>query len=112
MVTDEGTEEREPDLVCAACEHPVTREDSAIEIADRHRHTCVNPSGIVFRVRCFRDAPGCVGQGEITDFYSWFAGYGWQIALCARCAAHLGWLFSGREPSFAGLIADRIAKRA
>ena len=27
-----------------------------------------------------------------TDF-SWFPGYGWQIAVCSKCSSHIGWKF-------------------
>lgn len=108
----EAPSEDERALVCSGCRHVVTHESRALKVADRHRHTCVNPAGIVFRVRCFSTAPGCVGHGEVSTYFSWFAGYAWQIALCERCTMHLGWSFSGATPPFWGLIADRILREA
>lgn len=100
-------------IVCGGCEHPVTSRDLAVEIAGQHRHTRINPANVIYRVRCFSRAEGCLGHGEVTERFSWFAGYAWQIALCERCAMHLGWLFTSAEgPAFAGLIADRIIERA
>jgi hypothetical protein len=109
-----GVHTREHDdrvVVCTGCSHVVTSSAARTEIAGRHEHTCVNPHGFVYRIGCYQSAPGLVGQGEVTDFHSWFAGYAWQIALCSRCSAHLGWAFSGSEPRFFGLIADRIEER-
>lgn len=98
-------------IVCAACGHAITDKDAACMQAGRHRHTCVNPAGIVYRIRCFRRAPGVSGVGEWTDYYSWFAGYAWQVAQCAGCGAHLGWGFRGEGSPFHGLIAERIVER-
>ena len=60
---------------CAACKHEISDSEARIAVSGRHDHTCVNPSGLMFRVRCFAYAPGCVGEGEWSDFYSWFKGF-------------------------------------
>jgi len=102
-------------ILCAACGHEITSADARLTKAGRHQHTCVNPSGYVYRILCFRRAPGCVGTGSWSSFYSWFQGYAWQIACCGSCSMHLGWAFDpdaapeDAEP-FWGLIADRIAE--
>jgi len=98
-------------VVCGGCGHVVSSTAARTEIAGRHEHTCVNPHGFVYHIGCYRSAPGLSGHGEVSDFYSWFAGYAWQIALCQRCSAHLGWSFTGTDPAFHGLIADRIEER-
>ena len=93
-------------LVCVACEHAVTDDAHRIDMAGAHEHTFVNPAGFAFRIGCFADAPGCA-QGspprEETAF-SWFPGWAWQVALCARCAAHLGWSYRNAGGRFWGLI--------
>lgn len=40
--------------------------------------------------------------------FSWFPGYAWQIAVCAKCSSHIGWKFLAftknlRPKSFFGL---------
>ena len=100
-------------IVCAACGHEVTDESARIEMAGRHQHTCVNPAGYVYRIGCFRVAPGCVGTGSWSGEYSWFAGYVWQVACCGSCSIHLGWAFEPEQVDqgderFFGLIADRL----
>ncbi len=97
-------------VVCARCEARIADAAAKIEIAGRHVHTCVNPAGIVYRVACYRDAPGCACQGAPSTYFSWFAGYAWQVAVCARCGVHLGWAFVGQS-AFVGLIAERIVER-
>jgi hypothetical protein len=103
--------------VCAACAHPVTTESARIERAGRHVHTCVNPARYVYRIGCFRRAPGCVGVGRWSGEHSWFVGYQWQVACCGACSMHLGWAFepeaagSAAEP-FWGLIVDRLREQA
>ena len=107
-----GEENPKSKIVCGGCGHVVSTSEQCVEIDGRHQHTCVNPAGFVFHIRCFGFAPGCVGEGDWTDFYSWFAGYLWQISLCGHCAMHLGWAFRGEgKPDFHGLIIDRIEER-
>ncbi len=97
-------------LVCARCGAPITDEREGIVVSGRHAHHFVNPSGVAFHVRCFRDAPGCGCVGEASSFFSWFSGYAWRLAICASCHAHLGWRFEG-DSTFFGLVADRLAER-
>ena len=102
-------------LVCAACGHPTTDEAARIEMAGCHAHTCVNPGGYVYRIGCFRHAPGVVGAGGWSGDYSWFGGYLWQVVCCGACSMHLGWAFepearsAGTADRFFGLILDRLA---
>jgi hypothetical protein len=98
-------------IVCASCGMRITDAETRIEISGRHQHTCVNPAGYVYRIGCFARAAGCIGQGEWSDYHSWFKGYYWQIACCGRCSIHLGWGFTGEGPDFHGLIVDRIEER-
>ena len=37
-------------------------------------------------------------HGLPTTDWSWFEGYSWQIAVCARCYAHLGWRYVWAGP--------------
>ena len=68
----------------------------------------VNPQGVEYEIVAFRDAPGCARFGEPISYWTWFAGYSWQAALCGRCGQHVGWSFLGPSPFF-GLILERIA---
>lgn len=112
VVERDASDER---IVCAACGHAITTADTSVTKAGRHQHTCINPAGYVYRIRCFRRAPGCVTTGSWSTYYSWFQGYAWQIACCGSCSMHLGWAF---EPDgspedgapFWGLIADRVTE--
>jgi len=82
-----------------------------MEVNGAHEHELMNPAGIRFVIACFRDAPGCVGEGPSSMVWSWFPGRAWRVALCKACGVHLGWSFEaeGSAPFF-GLIADRIAR--
>lgn len=97
----------EPLIRCRACRHAVTRSAERIAKGSAHRHTFANPSGIVFEIGCFRDAPGCEAVGAPSTEFTWFAGYAWQIGVCAACRIHLGWRFSAADRFF-GLILDRL----
>ena len=78
--------------------------------AGRHRHTCVNPAGYVYRIECFRDAPGCIGVGQFSPEWSWFADHLWQVVCCTNCSVHLGWAFQSDDGIFYGLIASRLGE--
>jgi hypothetical protein len=97
-------------LVCVRCEHVITTSESAIEIGGLHEYTQVNPGGYVWNFRCFAAAPGCVCRGAPSAEFSWFPGYAWQVEHCARCDLHLGWRFGGQEPTFHGLITERLVE--
>ena len=95
-------------LLCFLCGHPVTSLRERCEVDGAHEHKVANPYGIVFRIACFRAAPGCSPYGEESGDFSWFAGYTWQIAVCRGCSVHLGWSFRQGEHVFFGLIRDRL----
>jgi len=105
---EEELREEQPAILCRNCGHAITSGAQQIEIAGSHRHTFFNPVGIVYELGCFARAPGCSLAGEASDEFSWFPGYVWQIALCARCTTHLGWQFQGSGRSFYGLILSRL----
>ena len=94
-------------LICAECREFVTDRRLAMEVEGGHRHRCTNPAGVTFEIGCFAEAPGAVALGTPTLEHTWFEGCAWSFALCARCGAHLGWYFSGRDDFF-GLILSRL----
>jgi hypothetical protein len=91
-------------LLCRACGQVVTTTSARVEVAGAHEHTKRNPAGFVFRIGCFRAAPGCLSWGDACADHTWFAGYAWQLALCRRCGSHLGWAFEGEGAPFHGLV--------
>lgn len=72
-------------------------------------HTFSNPDGFVFHIGCFRNAHGCTAVGIPTLEHTWFSGYSWRIAVCARCQTHLGWWYRAPADQFYGLIVDRLS---
>jgi len=105
----ETDEQEKRSLRCGSCGHEVTSLNERIAIQGKHEHRFVNPGGYVFRIGCFRRAPGCIASGEPTAHFTWFSGYLWSFAVCGSCLAHLGWAYeSGSDDSFFGLILDRL----
>jgi hypothetical protein len=94
-------------LVCRFCGHAITSSRERIEVAGSHTHTRLNPANVVFHFGCFRHAPGAAVSGAPSAEHTWFEGLRWRYAHCGRCAAHLGWEFSGAE-AFYGLVLDRL----
>lgn len=97
---------------CAHCGQPVSSADQRIDQGGAHEHRFENPAGIVFRIGCFRRAPGCRPAGEATLAWTWFPGHPWALALCRNCATHLGWSYGpgGAGDAFYGLILDRLSE--
>ena len=94
-------------LLCRRCGNPITTPAQRITVAGAHQHRFHNPAGQAFHIGCFRDADGCTRSDASWRQYSWFPGYRWSIALCARCDNHLGWYFHGQQ-GFFGLILDQL----
>lgn len=95
-------------LVCVVCGHHITDDDHRIEMSGAHEHTFVNPGGFVHHIGCFNAAPGCIHLGPTESAFSWFPGWSWQIAACARCRAHVGWIYRNAGEQFHGLIVSAI----
>ena len=106
----DDVEDQEPErlILCAACRATLTRHGAAIEKDGAHEHTFVNPALNVFKIRCFARAPGVLGAGEPSDYWSWFEGYTWRAALCRQCLTHVGWCFTKPDERFFGLIAEQL----
>jgi hypothetical protein len=91
-------------LRCAACDHRITDDAYRIEMAGAHEHTFVNPGGFVHHLGCFHPAPGCAYVGATEHAFSWFPGWTWQLAVCASCRAHVGWIYRNAGEQFHGLV--------
>ncbi len=103
---------RERRLYCIACRQLVTHLDERISVNGTAEHTVRNPYGIEFHIGCFKSAYGCQAHGSPTRAHTWFPGYAWRLALCARCGLHLGWLYHGDTDGFHGLILNRLTTGA
>jgi hypothetical protein len=110
--TDVRGEEWEKDIeyFCVCCGALVTHGRWEMSLNGGHEHVFFNPAGLVFRILCFREAPGAASQGPASGVFSWFRGYLWRLAVCRACDAHLGWRYEGgAEPRiFFGLIKDAL----
>jgi len=100
-----GTTTPDDDVLrCAVCGHAITSAAYRVERSGSHEHTFVNPGGFVHHIGCFAAASGCTYTGDPSTAFSWFPGWSWQIAICARCKSHLGWIFRCAGEQFHGLI--------
>jgi len=97
-------------LACAGCLQAITTAAARTAVGGAHEHTFANPAGFQFRIGCFAHASGCQADGEPSTYWSWFAGYAWQVERCSACGEHLGWLFRGEGHSFHGLVLDRLVE--
>ncbi|NYZ11123.1 hypothetical protein HL658_01060 [Azospirillum sp. RWY-5-1] len=102
--------ERERVYRCARCRVLVTRGRWEMAMDGAHERSVFNPAGLVFRIACFREAPGVAEFGASSTEFTWFRGYAWTIGLCRSCGVHLGWRYEGSlEPAvFYGLVRARL----
>lgn len=105
---DDTGADAEKALVCRQCRSVITSRRHAVAVDGNHLHTFFNPAGIIYEIRCFKQAGGCTVYGHPTDEFTWFSGYVWRYALCASCLIHLGWLFESGEKIFYGLINNKL----
>lgn len=117
IVTPEEKEESDSEkekemLYCVSCLKLITSGDQRIRVDGSHEHTCKNPSGMSFRIGCFKDAPGAVIEGLPTIDFTWFKGFHWSMTYCGGCFNHVGWQFlrSG-ESGFLGLVLNRLTSK-
>ena len=87
--------EEEEKLYCAACGTWITSGPWRISVQGDHEHTFFNPAGQIFRVGCFKEAPGARAVGLASTEFTWFKRHSWQTAFCGACGEHLGWRFAG-----------------
>lgn len=98
-------------ILCRQCLNMITSPDEGIWMNGSYRHTFANPVGVVYEIGCFNSAPGCRAVGPVTDEFTWFSGYLWRVAICAKCLTHLGWHFiTSAGHGFHGLILDRLVE--
>jgi hypothetical protein len=95
-------------LRCVACDHRISERAFRTEMNGAHEHSFVNPGGFLHHIGCFVAAPGCVHVGPTEQAFTWFPGWTWQVAICARCRAHVGWIFRCGGEQFHGLILAAI----
>ena len=107
---DDKIEPGDHALVCVACGHIITNDDFRIEMNGAHEHTFVNPGGFQHHIGCFNAAPGCAYTGNTESAFSWFPGWTWQVAVCARCRAHVGWIYRNAGEQFHGLIVAALRR--
>lgn len=94
---------KQRNLICARCEEPVTKVSEKVNIFGRHDHA-FHLYGEMVRLGCFGNAPGCMGVQGISNGYSWFRGYSWQIQVCNTCYTQLGWKYMSGNDRFYGLM--------
>jgi hypothetical protein len=97
---------------CRACGVLLAHAADEISIGGGTRHERVNPAGLVCRFVTLRRCASVQGVGGLVSDFTWFAGYAWQIVVCASCATHLGWRYGatdgGTPASFYGLLLDKL----
>mmetsp|Transcript_4465 Transcript_4465/g.8837 ORF Transcript_4465/g.8837 Transcript_4465/m.8837 type:complete len:373 (-) Transcript_4465:1973-3091(-) len=82
-------------ICCKFCNHVLV--ESKADILPSPATYFVNPYGSVHGIVKARLVDGAVDDDPPNPELSWMKGYAWQIVLCKRCYAHIGWKFSAWE---------------
>ena len=106
---DDTDDREERALLCKFCQQQITSMDKAIQVRNSHQHIFTNPVGNTFKIGCFSTAPGCRQDSPPTLEFTWFAGFSWQVALCANCKVQMGWFYQAADTKqFYGLILNHL----
>jgi len=100
---------KQMNLLCVQCRRPVTKVSEKVEIFGRHDHA-FHLYGEIVRLGCFSKAHGCTGVQGVSNGYSWFRGYSWQIQVCNNCYSQLGWKYIKENDSFYGLMLSMLCE--
>ena len=96
-------------LYCKKCKYKITANSERMIINNKHEHIFTNPNGYIFQIGCFIRAQGCAMSEDESDYFSWFQGYTWRIAMCMQCLTLMGWYFSSNKSQFFGIILDKLS---
>jgi hypothetical protein len=78
---------------CRECGSYITDSGLTTKIHGVAEHSFVNPSGMQCDFITVAACRNVYADPQLYVEHSWFAGYGWRIAVCARCGSHLGWKY-------------------
>ena len=100
-------------IACRSCQAEVSRPRHVFAARDgRSVHVFPNPAGVMQEIVTLTTVWSVVADGHATTEFTWFSGYAWTVAYCARCRVHLGWRFDSvgadRPTSFFGLLVSRL----
>ncbi len=107
----EQKKKENPWLFCTICKNKITKIKDKIEVNSKHSHSFLNPHGIYYNVRCFKNAVGCIPYEKPTEQFTWFPGFTWQIVVCSKCKIHNGWIYDSGKSVFYGLIDNRLTSK-
>lgn len=97
-------------ILCAFCLFRITSDEFSFFVNSQHEYEFKNPANILFQIRLFSKADGCIDINSPSLQFTWFPNFAWNFALCLKCKSHLGWKYHSESNSFFGLISDRIIK--
>jgi cereblon len=82
-------------MACRRCQLQICHQEQLFHMsAEGPVSAFVNPGGVVHETATFYKATNLVLVGGKSEEHSWFPGYAWTIAACARCNGHIGWRFT------------------
>lgn len=81
-------------FACATCNAVIC--DKSLVFSMSHsgpQSSFVNPGGFIHDTITVRKAEGLMQAYNWSDQFTWFPGYLWRMAHCARCYHHIGWCY-------------------
>ncbi|KAL1455958.1 hypothetical protein WDU94_000720 [Cyamophila willieti] len=103
----------EQSIRCIGCFQQIgNMKDVFFMSASGPQGTYVNPSGYIHETITLYTADQIRVDSVLSTEYSWFPGYAWSVATCARCHCHVGWRFTAVQKSLVPKLFYGITKRA
>lgn len=100
---DERAAERKRPILCRRCGEELSDGSAVFAMTSGgSSEVFVNPHGVLHEVVTVHWARNLIVAGPPTTEFTWYPGYAWEIAYCARCREHSGWAFTavaGGAPS-------------
>lgn len=85
-------------LSCVHCSETIANTADIFSMSvEGPQGTFVNPGGFVHEMLTLTKSNNISYYGRPSTDHSWFPGYAWTVASCARCHSHMGWKFTATK---------------
>lgn len=85
-------------FACSTCQGVLCQKSDVFSMSrSGPQSSFVNPSGFIHDTITVRKAAGLVKTSNWSSQFTWFPGYQWRMAHCARCHRHIGWCYKSTE---------------
>lgn len=85
-------------FACSACNGVIGSKSDVFSMSRTGpQSSFVNPGGFIHDTITLRKADGLIQAYNWSSQFTWFPGYAWRMAHCARCNHHIGWCYKSMQ---------------